>query len=434
MLNRFIVLSFALMCMGSSLFAQGIELYGLWYERTGGTGSNFTGYQHFVQVNPNNGNVSLLDTIPGAKYVAVGASTFDHKGNRFIYWGIDGANTRRLYTIDAPTGNMLSNPAVSQRPPIELEFDMKNGKTYGLQWDATQNKEYFVEVNLQTGAVTRVKDLPGVQTVMIGSSTFNSNNGTFYFGGGDFSGNIRMYRVDAATGNILGSTTFANNVFEWQYDVTVDKLFGLHRSAMGQPLEIVELDTLNGQKTSVMTIPSMSGNFAGVVVGSSVYDQNTSTYIFRGVNGVSAGTDSIHFVRPGTRQQYAISLNKNVIEIKCDNTTFASRFYNNTQTNNGGIINDIVLFRNMGISYINGTAIKLILPRNIKQDLGNGGSRGKPGKITLFDAHGKAVRTESRSIEVIDADPISIDNLPTGIYTLRLEADSHMLISKFIKQ
>lgn len=227
-----------------------------------------------------------------------------------------------------------------------------------------------------------------------------------------------------------------DNVNEWQYDVTTDILYGLYSLGRNMGMTFVEIDTLTGVQTFIDSIPGISASFGSVILGSSVYDQNTSTYIFRGKTGNNPGADSIHFIRPATLQQYAVQPDKNVIEIECDNTTFAARFYNNTRNNNNGgnFFNDIVLFRNLGISYIKGTAIKLILPRNIKQDLGTNGTGGKPGKITVFDAHGRAVRQESRRLEVIDADPISIDNLSAGIYTLRLDAGRHVLISKFIKR
>ncbi|MEM6263984.1 MAG: hypothetical protein AAGI38_15835 [Bacteroidota bacterium] len=144
----FVVFSM-LLSIGSTLQAQGIDLYGLWFEKTGGTNStNLTGYQHLVQVDPNSGTMNSLDTIPGAKFVALGTSTFDNSGNRYVYWGIDTGGVDRIYTIDAPTGNMLSNPAFTQNRPFELEYDLKTGKTYAVEYEGSTRSYYMLEVNL----------------------------------------------------------------------------------------------------------------------------------------------------------------------------------------------------------------------------------------------------------------------------------------------
>ncbi|MEM6263981.1 MAG: T9SS type A sorting domain-containing protein [Bacteroidota bacterium] len=431
-IHRFLVCMMTMLIfMTGKLAAQGISIYGLSNIPSSGIGT--FPIVTFVKLDPTNGNVTVLDTINGAFATAAGSSTFDHSGNRYMYWGLDRGNAQRLYTIDATSGAIIRNPVVTLAPPVELEFDLKNAKTYGIQRDGSNpSVHYFVEVDLQNGNIIQIKEIPGVQTILVSTSTFNSNNGTYYIAGAGRNGaNPRLYKIEAATGNILAQPPFIQGVSELQYDVINDKLYALYRDT-AQALNLVEIDTTNGNLTSVMTIPSMSSTNSAIGVSSTTYDQNTGTYIFFGINGVTSGTDSVHFIRPGSMQQFAVKPRVIFGEYECDNTAFAERFYSNTTSNDIGSLPGPQNPTGLGVTYLNNSEVKLRLPRNVNYDFTSKG-KYKSAKVALLDMQGKVLFQETRLVETLEVESISTKHLPVGVYTVALTINNQVLTAKLMK-
>lgn len=124
--------------------------------------------------------------------------------------------------------------------------------------NAQQAKEYFVSVDPLTGNYTIISELPGVLWIKVapGYSTFDSNNGRYFFVGADNSQSIfRLYSVDCITGNILSNpvipqiTATASGLGRLLYSQAASTIYGL--DANGNSYQLVSLDPLTGSTTNI---------------------------------------------------------------------------------------------------------------------------------------------------------------------------------------
>ena len=213
-------------------------LYGLHWD-------NSEDREYLVSIDPTTGAFTKIDSLAGVKHITIMPryTTFDDKNHRYIFRGEDANGDARLYTVDAPTGSILSNPLF----PIsgggdniaELQYDEASGNVYGLHWDNSENTEYLISVDLTTGFFTKINPLPGVKTIALtpGYTTFDEQNHRFVFRGGDDNGQWHLYSVDVATGNIALSPIFptslapGDNVVEPRFDNSTGILYALHWDA-----------------------------------------------------------------------------------------------------------------------------------------------------------------------------------------------------------
>ena len=149
-----------------------------------------------VSIDPNTASSNIEISTNSLVAVAAGASAYDQQNNRFICWGYDFANVKKLYVMDIDDSISANYPFTAIQP-IEMEYDLQTQKLYGLWWDGFV--EHFGEIDLQTGLASSISTLPSVNAVAIGNSTFDSNTGSYIFIG--ISGNdTKLYRVSAIDG------------------------------------------------------------------------------------------------------------------------------------------------------------------------------------------------------------------------------------------
>lgn len=301
-----------------------------------------------VNINPLNGSTSIILSTNSLIGVAAGASTYDQQNSRYICWGIDTQNNQNLYVMDL-VNSQTENYLFSSAQAIEMEYDLRTQKAYGLWWDGTA--EHFGEIDLSTGLGSSISILPGVEAVAIGNSTFDSNTGNYIFIGVE-ANQYKLYTVDAATGTIINSPTI------WQNGVTYSalefnnqnggKLYGLFQDidydnysqsygAYYKDLRLAEIDLTTGDSTIIDPQSTVIGGYlTGYAVGGLCFDQQSQTYIVRVQNETGDYLKLVDVNNSNIIASTAISNDNYFYELQVDNFPFAIEAYNlSTSTQNG---------------------------------------------------------------------------------------------------
>lgn len=319
-----------------------------------------------VNINPFTGATTFVLSTNSLIAVAAGASTYDQQNSRYICWGIDNQNNENLYVMDLDNSQTESN-LFSSVQAIEMEYDLRYQKAYGLWWDGAA--EHFGEIDLSTGLVSSVSILPGVEAVAIGNSTFDSNSGNYIFIGQE-ANQYKLYTIDSETGTIINSPTI------WQDGVTYSalefnnqnggKLYGLFRDinyddyspvygTYYTDLRLAEIDLETGNSTIVdPQISVISGYLPGYAVGGLCFDQQTQTYIVRVQNETGNYLKLVSVYNSNIIASTEISNNNYFYELQVDNFSFAVDAYNLSATNfnPANDLNNLKIYPNPTSSYI----------------------------------------------------------------------------------
>ncbi|MBI3235498.1 MAG: hypothetical protein HYZ42_15910, partial [Bacteroidetes bacterium] len=163
--------------------------------------------EFLVTIEPISGSFTVIDSLPDVHLIQTmpAYTTYDNNNHRFIFKGVDFDANNRLYTIDAPTGDILTNPLFPQLTDIsdniiETQFDSELNTLYGLHWDNSDQQEYLVSIDLTSGIHTIISGLPGVHAIAVGITTYDENNHHYIFHGIDNSGYHHLYTVDGRVG------------------------------------------------------------------------------------------------------------------------------------------------------------------------------------------------------------------------------------------
>jgi hypothetical protein len=359
--------------------------------------------------------------------VAAGATAYDQQNERYICWGFTTNNDQRLFVADIDSGVVVSQPIISGQP-IEMEYDLNKQKTYGLWYDQSQSMEYFVSIDLNTGALSIVSTLPTVSAVAIGNSTFDSNLARYIFIGIE-NNQQKLITLDATSGNILSSVPINQNQVDiggLEYDVTADKLFGLHNqidssnydpffNSYGYKVYFAEVDLATGTITVVDTTPVNQGLYAGYALGGISFDQQTQSYIGLLSGGVGSGSGFYLKVISAITGQVisSVSLGSSIdfIEIKCDNYSFAKNFYAlNTNTTEEQTIEGKI-FPNPVTDWLT-----IELKETIEE-------------LNIYNVNGQLVQ----SIQQIQGNRINVSQLENGVYFLEARTPNGILRRTFLK-
>jgi hypothetical protein len=117
--------------------------------------------QYLATVDPTTGTFSIIDSIPGVKWISTSPNytTFDEINHRYIFRGGDMSGNAYLYSIDISNGAIISNPVFPVLPSptsniIELEFDNSNEELYALHWNPRPIIITGVENNILNNSFT----------------------------------------------------------------------------------------------------------------------------------------------------------------------------------------------------------------------------------------------------------------------------------------
>jgi hypothetical protein len=397
--------------------AFGQILYGL--QKPNG---NFNLPFDVVSVDPFTGTSTSLFSTNSLSAVATGATAYDQQNERYICWGFDNSSTERLFVADIDSGLVVSQPIIGGKP-IEMEYDLNKQNTYGLWYDQSQNMQYFVSIDLATGALTNMASLPTVSAVAIGNSTFDSNFGRYIFIGIE-SGQQKLITLDVSSGNILFSVPINQNQVDiggLEYDIVASKLFGLHNQIdssnydpimqmYGQKVYFAEVDITTGTITVVDTTPINQGIFTGYSVGGIAFDQQSQSYIglLAGDNGFSL--KMIDATMGTIISDVNLGSNPNFYEIQCDNYSFARSYYTNTNTTK--------------VQPVTGK----IYPNPVTDWL-NIEIEGTIEALNIYNVNGQLLQ----SAQQLQGNRINVSQLESGVYFLQIRTESGVFQQSFLK-
>ena len=403
--------------------AFGQILYGLKKTENGSSTIPFD----VVTIDPMSGNTEIVLSSNSLIGVAAGASTYDQQNRRYICWGFDTQNNQQLYVMDLDDLETTSTP-FSATQAIEMEYDLQTQKAYGLWWDGSA--EHFGEIDLNTGLVSSIAILPGVEAVAIGNSTFDSNTGTYIFIGVD-TNQYKLYSIDAATGAILNAPTI------WQNDDRYSalefnnqnggKLYGLYQDTdydnysqtyqtYYTDLRLAEIDLTTGVSTVIDPQSAVvSGFIPGYALGGLCFDQQTQTYIVRVQNETGGYLKLVDTSNANVIASTAISNDNYFYELQVDNYSFANAFYNLSASspnaaNASEVIVDLKIYPNPALNHFTLEAAERI------------------ERYTIYSTHGAIVKQAT----VTNDFRVQIDNLASGAYFIVVTTAKGVARKQFI--
>ncbi|MEM7657871.1 MAG: T9SS type A sorting domain-containing protein [Bacteroidota bacterium] len=410
-------------------YGQSTQIYGL---QNSNPGNPQNSPLSLVAMNPATGQVSPMFTISNSNAVALGSSTYDHGQKRFIYWGLDTGNQSLYYSVGTQDSTTISTPFSGTGFPIELQYDLQHDTLYGLSFDQSTSTQYLASIDLNSGTMQNVSSIPGVQLVVVGNSSFNSNTGRYTFHGG-VSGDFRQYVLDAHTGQVVHSPSLSNSGYlrGLSYDLNTNQLFSLlavYDSSMIDPqynlpyqrVYLAEIDTLTAAVTIVDSTAVLEGYQTGIIAGSIDFDQANRRMVFLGQDEttdfrlimVDAATGLVNTDVP---------ISSYVLEMEVDNQSFAREAYQGPA------------------SFINSQLSVLPLqvfpnPANELLQVEIGTASSSLQEVQLLDVQGRILRNiqldrPRHSLE------ISLNNLASGFYLVRArDQEGHSYQSRFVKE
>lgn len=376
-----------------------------------------------ISINPFTAATTSLFSTNSLSAVAAGATAYDQQNERYICWGFDTNNSKRLFVADIDSGVVVSQPIISGQP-IEMEYDLNKQKTYGLWYDQNQGMEYFVSIDLVTGVLTNVATLPTVSAVAIGNSTFDSNLARYIFIGIE-NNQQRLITLDATSGNILYSVPINQTQVDiggLEYDVVANKLYGLHNqidssnydpvlNMYGRKVYFAEVSLTTGAITVINSTPVNQGVFTGYVLGGIAFDQSSQSYI-----GILAGDTGnrlkmINATTGSVISDTGLSQSFGFYEIQCDNYSFAKSFYVlNTKTVEEKTVS--------GKIYPNPATDWLQI--EVEGDI---------EAMNIYNMSGQVVL----SLNAVQQKRINVNHLPKGAYILEAKTSNGILRKRFLK-
>ena len=284
--------------------------------------------EYLSTLNYNNLQVSRIgNAIPGITWVNTDNTAYDANHQRFFFQG-NGTNSVPfyLYTINAVSGAVISNPVCPSNNPngivFGLQYDNKTDSLYALYADRT-GATYFSWVEPDTGIVHIITTLPSFAGYY--GSSFDTKDHLYICQGGG-----SLLAIDAASGNIVYGSGFPPGVSiaNLLFDNTTGKTYAISSSS-SQPYPQFDSITLStGALHVIADLPAMSIP----QIGTYTIDEAAGKYIFVGtIPGVSACIDNILYVLDissgsvlnSTVYPYAQNtsnpLDSNVIEYSFDN-------------------------------------------------------------------------------------------------------------------
>jgi hypothetical protein len=379
-----------------------------------------------VSIDPSTAVSTTLFSTNSLSAVAAGATAYDQQNERYICWGYTTNNDQRLFVADIDSGVVVSQPIISGQP-IEMEYDLNKQTNYGLWYDQSQSMQYFVSIDLNTGALNNIAALPTVSAVAIGNSTFDSNLARYIFIGIE-NNQQKLITIDAGSGNILYSTPINQNQVDiggLEYDVTANKLFGLHNQidssiydpasgAYSRDVYFAEVDLMTGAITVINTTPVNQGLYSGYILGGIAFDQQSQSYIAM-VSGTSGNNNGffLKMINATTGQvtsETYLGFSSTFIEIQCDNYSFAKSFYINTKTTKEPTITGKI-FPNPASNWLN-------------VDI-----EGAIVELNIYNVNGQLVQ----SIQQLQGNRINVSQLENGVYFLEIRTQDGILRKSFLK-
>jgi hypothetical protein len=255
-------------------------------------------------------------------------SSFDSFNGKYYIAGISGQTTG-LFSHTMETGeSSLTSGSVNTNI---AEFDMSTSKMYNLIMETeeyTNVYEYDMETNQESLIGTIYQ--PGAIGLVVDAISFDSNNGILYYVGYTSVSGLALYSIPVReeafsyTETVLVTPTAFSNITSLNFDNVSEKLFATNDTydANGEAAgrSIVEIDITTGTVTTLWQLT----DFPYFLGGSSLYDQNTGTYMLVGITEDNMAEMIAFNTYTNT---YETGFVPSVSEIVCNNTLFAQNRY-----------------------------------------------------------------------------------------------------------
>lgn len=235
--------------------------------------------EYIVTVNPTDGIISKIDSIPGVRYL-LSSSTYNQTNKEYTVLGTwqPGQSPTYLYTLNVLTGNIISSPQIAiPNTLISLQYSRSTGILYGI---VSQNNTYYLAtVNKISGTYSLIKDLPGING--IGNFTIDEANQRLFLSAVDNNPNYALWTIDLANGTIIYHVS-TQNIFDLRYDNVTHKLYALTYRAGPTPgsnsiFSICTVEHSTGFVTNIADLPGITGVVSG---DHGTYNENQHLYLF----------------------------------------------------------------------------------------------------------------------------------------------------------
>lgn len=191
--------------------------------------NNSSGQSVFGSVDPATANLTQIGSGPisGMSGTYQGMSTFDRNNHRYIIYGTG----NKLFSIDAITGNVLSNPSLqlnSGEGLLHVCYDDSTGSLFGLLQNSSQT--YLVKINTTLGTVTKIGS-GSAYGLGGGTSTIDKANRQYIY---HYSVNGKYFiaGLDITSGNLIYNNPIlfapGGNINTIEYDNVKKKLYAQH--------------------------------------------------------------------------------------------------------------------------------------------------------------------------------------------------------------
>ncbi len=257
------------------------------------------------------------------------SSAFDPFNGNYYIAGYSG-QTDGLYSFNSETGE--GNLTTGSLNTNIAEFDMSTSKMYNLSME-TEGYISIYEYDFETNQDTLIGTIyePGVIGIVADAIGFDSNNGILYYVGYTNDPALALYSVPVRdaffsfTRTLLNTPSANSSIGSLNFDNVNEKLFATNdtfdTNGNSTGRSIVEIDITTGD---ISTLGQLS-EFPYFVGGSSLFDQNTGSFLLVGINE----SNVIEMIAFDTYTNTYITgfVPDGVSEIACDNTLFARSQY-----------------------------------------------------------------------------------------------------------
>ncbi|MEO8770270.1 MAG: T9SS type A sorting domain-containing protein [Ferruginibacter sp.] len=242
--------------------------------------------EYLVTVNPLNANISKIDSLQDVRWIQADPA-YNEFTKSFTFIGLYQSNQAPvyLYTINALTGAVMSNPAIPVNNNIShLKYSKSSGKLYGIIYNYSTNMFSLVEVNTNTGNYVILRDFPGY--TLYDFTIDEINQRMFIRARNNISGsNFYIYTIDLVSVNII-SQVATSTCAAIQYDNITHKIYCISPGNSQVTLRIATVNELTGIVSPIADIPSVQGMRAGA---HQTFDEVQHLYYFVGNNSNMAG-------------------------------------------------------------------------------------------------------------------------------------------------
>ncbi len=236
-------------------------------------------HEFVVTIDPTNGAINRLDSIPGVMWIEPHA-VLDDRNRRFLFVGAPPNRlSRSLFSIDAITGKVLSKAPLPKSPAL---ITLRNNDVSQTLYGITHASGVYnlISINPVTGAYTTIRQIKAMKS-LAEEMIIDQTNQRIFFNCLDSTSRFSLISVDFS-GNLLSQVSMPNTT-GLQYDHTTNMIYGL-RLNYPTSQHLIKVDPSSGAITNIASLPE---EVVGLLQFSTTFNEAHQQYIFAssGKNG-----------------------------------------------------------------------------------------------------------------------------------------------------